>query len=931
MCMKPQIKLIAPEQWTKNQRGDFLEKIVSDLLRKQRFRVTQRVRFTGMEIDVLAENLDTRERAFVECKFKKDTFSADVISKLIGNAHIKDAQLAYLFTTAPPSKDAKGLIDENIKKEKYPKLAYIGAEDIAQMYIEIRGITLPDLASWNIDMESVGSFTLLILGEEDLEVNLLWVVEQKREGIPCRAVIIPASPSSQIRIDKLVSDFKRESLWLGLEIVDASKQKVQIEQQMPHLMETEEEVVTSVSMADRFDDYRPCRPRDFVGRYDLQKDVWSYLEEVRTNQTSTRIICFTGPSGFGKSSVVLKLADRFRNRKWRNKLFLYAVDVRSAKGPLFVMQAVRFALQRAVDDGFIKSVDDSGVSIESTESFLSGTSIQDALENLRSNRRVLIIFFDQFEELFTKESLLPTFETFQRLAFEVDSLQSNIVLGFCWRTGITIPHDHPAYFLWHDLRDKRLDFRLTHFTSRESSLLLSQLENYLREKLDRQLRRRLLEQCQGFPWLLKKLCVHIYRQLSSGTSPQELLARHLDVRILFDEDLEPLTKKQNACLRYIAENSPVDIFDVTERFGQEVPNWLYSNRLVVRAGQRYAVYWDIFRDYLIDGKPPSIPLTYIPQTQLSMALRAFDVLQKTGPKDFAELAKELRYSLKTIVNIAADLLTLLLAGRGPSGKLFAQETLTDAANDVVAEHLANQFKEHVILRAVYNQLEPGTSMSAERFRTLFAKVYPASNFRSRTLDTYVKRILPWFVFAGVLETDQQNAVLRPIGIGKQKGLGVSRHIGGERGIFLCASGPRQAIAVALRLAEHGALDRIILMNQGFRNAAADLVCLGLAKWTAKDLIASSKMLKCVGGAPKKPGIYRRCIKLAALNSPFLTSLAEAMKNDPVAPPSKWAESVSKVLGKSWSLASAERYIGAGRTWLRFFAKDKQPTLFGNDN
>ena len=370
MDMKPQIRLIVPEQWTNKQRGDFFEKIVSGLLKKQRFRVTERVQFTGMEIDVLAENLDTRQRAFVECKFVKDPFSSDVVTKLIGNAFVQDAQLAYLFSTAPPGRCAKGLLDEvTSKNEKLPTLAYIGPEDIAQMFIDVEGITLPNLANWNIQTDSVGSYTLLILGKENLEINLLWAVEQKREGIPYRASIIPASSSSQLRIDDLRNDLARVGVWQGLEIVEASKQQIQTEQGISRYSEGEKEVVTAVSMADRFDDYRPCRPQDFVGRYDLQKDVWSYLAKVRGNQTSTRIICFTGPSGFGKSSVVLKLADRFRNIKWKNKFFLCPVDVRSAKGPLFVMQAVRFAFQRAVDNGFIESSDGSSVSIESTESF----------------------------------------------------------------------------------------------------------------------------------------------------------------------------------------------------------------------------------------------------------------------------------------------------------------------------------------------------------------------------------------------------------------------------------------------------------------------------------------------------------------------------------------------------------------------------------
>ena len=77
--LRTTIHILIPDDWSNDARGNFLEKIAASLLRKQRYKVTERVRFTGMEIDLLADNLDTRQRAFVECKFIRDPFSANVI------------------------------------------------------------------------------------------------------------------------------------------------------------------------------------------------------------------------------------------------------------------------------------------------------------------------------------------------------------------------------------------------------------------------------------------------------------------------------------------------------------------------------------------------------------------------------------------------------------------------------------------------------------------------------------------------------------------------------------------------------------------------------------------------------------------------------------------------------------------------------------
>ena len=41
-----------PENWTNDQRGDFFEDFIGDLLRLMRFAVEKRIRVTGMEIDL---------------------------------------------------------------------------------------------------------------------------------------------------------------------------------------------------------------------------------------------------------------------------------------------------------------------------------------------------------------------------------------------------------------------------------------------------------------------------------------------------------------------------------------------------------------------------------------------------------------------------------------------------------------------------------------------------------------------------------------------------------------------------------------------------------------------------------------------------------------------------------------------------------------
>ena len=60
----------------------------------------------------------------------------------------------------------------------------------------------------------------------------------------------------------------------------------------------------------------------------------------------------------------------------------------------------------------------------------------------------------------------------------------------------------------------------------------------------------------GYPWLLKKLLVHVAKRLEGSTSQFDLLERELDVQSLFEEDLAGLSPEQIRCLKYVAEHAP---------------------------------------------------------------------------------------------------------------------------------------------------------------------------------------------------------------------------------------------------------------------------------------------------------------------------------------------------------------------------------------
>lgn len=208
----------------------------------------------------------------------------------------------------------------------------------------------------------------------------------------------------------------------------------------------------------------------------------------------------------------------------------------------------------------------------------------------------------------------------------VEEAQSNLVIGFSWKTDGVIPAEHNAYHLWHSLADRRKELALTPFSKREVETAINRFAKELGQPLIPQLRRVLQDHSQGFPWLLKKLCVHILELSRSGIEQVDILNQSINIESLFKRDLDNVGPSDHACLKQIAQESPAEFFRITQDFGEDVVARLIDKRLVIRSGTRLAVYWDIFRDYILTEKIPYIPVTYIPQTTFTRYAKALRFL-----------------------------------------------------------------------------------------------------------------------------------------------------------------------------------------------------------------------------------------------------------------------------------------------------------------
>ena len=169
--------LTCPNDWNNDDKGAFFEGFVADLLRPMRLQVTERLRFTGMEIDLLAKNVDQPRTILVECKSQRDPMPADIISKLLGNVSIRKADAGWLFSASDFTKDGRGQWEDIMSDELLSqKFMWFSPERTIDVLKQQRVIVDPAALLFHFaDQSIVGNWTLIVS-----PMGWNWLVQNSR-------------------------------------------------------------------------------------------------------------------------------------------------------------------------------------------------------------------------------------------------------------------------------------------------------------------------------------------------------------------------------------------------------------------------------------------------------------------------------------------------------------------------------------------------------------------------------------------------------------------------------------------------------------------------------------------------------------------------------------------------------------------------------
>ncbi len=582
----PKLKILvdrSSEQAKAQARGKLFEKLMQAVLSSHGYQIDAipSVNYGGMEIDIEGKASITGTPLYAECKCYDTELNAPQFQRFFGkysSRWFQDEHCHGLFVAIPGiNSHAKAFYRDNCESNPRVTLKVLEEQQVLEAMYSSRIMVRPEEFSTVVHPEAgqLGDYAILYTERGCFAVQY---VIPFGATLPDSVAILDASGRHVATND--VVEFLGEVYpeLKDFQIIPTSGHATPTSPVVERHLEQIVEVRGSSSC---FEYQFPASPEHFVGRVAGLDQIRSFGDQVLAKQTTSRGVVFEGNSGWGKSSLVLASVHELQQLGH----FAVAIDSRTASSSQFVLRAV---------DHVLNVLQHNHVSLNRQlhEGPLTGfDGAIDALirfgKNLERQGKILFIFFDQFENIF---ALADTAARVRDLFVKILDAQTNVVLGFSWKTDlIGYTNDFP-YQIRDAITTGSHHIQLRPFSEAESTAMLDRLGAELRTPVRKDLRFLISAFSQGYPWLLKKLCAHVKSQREQGVRQQDIADSLLNVEQLFQNDITGLSAEQEDTLRRVARLAPVSVSEIAEEFKPEVIQSLVDARLMVRVGPMYDIY-----------------------------------------------------------------------------------------------------------------------------------------------------------------------------------------------------------------------------------------------------------------------------------------------------------------------------------------------------
>lgn len=732
-----------------NARGKLFEKLMANVLRHYGYTIDRlsNVIYAGMEIDIEGKSIATGIPLYAECKCYESEIDSPSFQKFYAKymtRWFKDNKSQGIFIALPGlNSEAKGFYRENCTSNSQITVRLYEEEAVLDAISDTLNIPKSEKIAALIpqNIGSAGDSSLLYTDN-----GFFWIqfIKPLGGGIPNRIVIYDSNSNSIS--DKMTIDYLRK-LYSDLNDFEITSIKDETQVHSITVPQALEEIVEVRGGSECFEYQFPASPEYFIGRQEAFNELESFVSKVLNKETSSKAILFEANSGWGKSSFVLASVADLNNKGH----FAVTIDSRSAATSQFILRTINYTLNKF---GNFKGLLTNNMNSIALTGFEGGVNALINIGNvLRSNNKILFIFLDQFENIFFLPEALKKISD---LLLKICDTQTNIILGFAWKTDLVGLTNEFPYKLRDSIANSAKKIVVNLFSEAETTAMLDKLSNEIRAPLRKDLRFFLSEFSQGYPWLLKKLCAHVKTQRNKGVSQSEIADNLLNVEELFKEDLQGLSSKEEEILHKIAKSAPISDSDLSEEMHPDIIQSLVNRRLVVRIGRRFDIYWDIFRDYL-NYKHIPIQENYILRTGIGTVIEATKILVESNTKINSNIFHDkISLSKKSFYNVLHDMKSLGIS-EIENGKIILKVKLDKNKFDIsLRDHLQTRLIRNRLIWELKKMLDEKGLLTIEDVSRLIKERCPYISATDKTWKVYARIFIDWMNFADLAISDSRD-------------------------------------------------------------------------------------------------------------------------------------------------------------------------------
>lgn len=410
-------------------RGKLFEELMAQVLRNHGYSIDAipNVNYAGMEIDIDGKQTITGVPLYAECKCYETEVDCPKLQAFYGKytaRWFRDSRCHGLFVALPAvNSHAKGFYRENCEANDRIVMRLLEEEQVLEAIYQSGQVARPERVA-SLVQAKVGFAGDRLLFFTDRSYFWIQYVIPPGGSIPKAVLIADASGrhiTEKATIDYLVGLYPELQ---DFQIILSESVPATVGRASAH---ESEEIVEVRGSSACFEYQFPASPQFFVGREDVLKEVDAFAEAVLSKETSSRGLLFEANSGWGKSSLVLACTERLSSAGH----FALAIDSRSASSSQFVLRVLNHVCSKFGDfEGAPDSPSSCGPIAGYEGALETLTGIGAALER---HRKLLFIFFDQFENMFVLKDAL---RHVRDLFLKVCDLQVNIVFCFSWKTDL---------------------------------------------------------------------------------------------------------------------------------------------------------------------------------------------------------------------------------------------------------------------------------------------------------------------------------------------------------------------------------------------------------------------------------------------------------------------------------------------------------------